>query len=232
MKIAVVDDSALWRKKTVDYVDKILANDCKIEEFENGVSFLRKLDKYDIIFMDVEMNEMDGFETTKKYKYKYPKAVVAMLTTHQEMSNRGYLVDAFRYINKENMREEIREALVSLRNLNRNNKKIVVNVLSIGKIAIDENDILYIETEKRNLIVHTRTRDYISSDSMKDICEKLEQDGFFRCHQSYLVNLDEVDTFDDKDIFLTNNETVMLSKRQRKAFRDAFYARTFKCANK
>lgn len=232
MKIAVVDDSALWRKKTVNYVNRILKNDCKVEEFEIGNSFLEYSDKYDIIFMDVEMEGMDGFETTKKYKYKYPKAVVAMLTTHQEMSNRGYLVDAFRYINKENMKEEIREALVSLQNMNRNNKKIEMNIISIGKIAISENDILYIETEKRNLLVHTRTQDYVSTDSMKEVCEKLEQDGFFRCHQSYLVNLDEIDTFDDKDIFLTNNETVMLSKRQRKAFRDAFYQRTFSCANK
>lgn len=232
MKIAVVDDLVLWRKKAVHCLEGILAGDCRIDEFENGKLFLDRAEKYDIVFMDVEMDEMDGFETTKKYKATFPNAVVAMLTTHQEMCNRGYLVDAFRYINKDNMEEEIREALASLRNLNRNNKKLELNIISIGKIAISENDILFIETEKRNLIIHTKTKDYVSTNSMKEICEKLEQDGFFRCHQSYLVNLDEIETFDNKDIILSNKAKVMLSKRQRKAFREAYYNRTFQCANK
>lgn len=232
MKIAVVDDLTLWRKKAAHCVEGILAGECKIELFENGKLFLDRCEKYDIVFMDVEMDEMDGFETTKRYREKFPNAVVAMLTTHQEMCNRGYFVNAFRYINKDNMEEEIREALASLRNLNRNNKKIELNIISVGKIEVSENDILFIETEKRNLIVHTKKKDYICTNSMKEVCEKLERDGFFRCHQSYLVNLDEVETFDDKDIFLTNKERVMLSKRQRKPFREAFYKRTFQCANK
>ena len=67
---------------------------------------------------------------------------------------------------------------------------------------------------------------------MKEVCEKLEGDIFFKSHQSFLVNMDYVENCGKNEIILKTNEKVMLSKRKRKAFEEAFFKRTFQCANR
>ena len=57
---------------------------------------------------------------------------------------------------------------------------------------------------------------------MKEMCNLLENEGFFKCHQSYLVNLDDVESYDTQDIYLKNGETIMLSKRNSFLKRNTF----------
>ena len=65
-----------------------------------------KRQEYDIVFMDIEMPEIDGWNTAKTYRIFYPESVVAMLTTHDEMCSKGYHINAFRFISKQNMEYE------------------------------------------------------------------------------------------------------------------------------
>lgn len=232
MRIAVVDDELVWREKIKNYLKKIVKKYDVVNVFVSGKDFLEKSEKFDIVFMDVEMKEMGGLETTQIYKEKYPGAVVAMLTTHDEMCSQGYMVDAFRYISKTDMYKGIQEALYSLQKVLRNNKTIEINILSKGKYQVDINNIIYVETCGRNTLVHMRGRNCICTESMKDMCDKLEKESFFKCHQSFLVNIDDVADYDKEDVFLKNGESIMLSKRQRKAFEEAFFQRTFQCANR
>ena len=102
-------------------------------------------------------------------------------------------------------------------------KVIEMNILSVGKFPIKIKDIIYIETSGRNLLVHTRDQEYTCSGSIKGVCEILKSEGFCKSHQSYLVNLDEVESFDNKDIYMKNHDKVMLSKRQRQAFKEAYF---------
>ena len=67
---------------------------------------------------------------------------------------------------------------------------------------------------------------------MKEMCNLLENEGFFKCHQSYLVNLDDVESYDTQDIYLKNGESIMLSKRNKKAFETEYFKYTFQRANK
>ena len=115
MKIAVVDDVQLYRDKAKSCIMKYYNNDISIniDFYESGEDYLDSEIKYDISFIDIEMEGMDGFETIKKAKQKYPEGVYMILTTHTEMCDRGYLVNAYRYINKEKMEELINEALSS-----------------------------------------------------------------------------------------------------------------------
>ena len=232
MRIAIVDDELIWREKSYSYLKEIIEKDDSVEVFKSGYEFLEKRNKYDIVFMDIEMTEMDGWDTIKQYRILYPDAVVAMLTTHDEMCSKGYHVNAFRFISKQNINTELSEALSSLRKVLRKDKQIEINVLSQGTLKVNINNIIYVETIKRNTLVHLRGNNYVCTQTMKEMCSLLEEEGFFKCHQSYLVNLDDVDYYDAQDIYLKNGETIMLSKRNRKAFEIEYFKRTFQCANK
>ena len=76
---------------------------------------------------------------------------------------------------------------------------------------------LYIETSKRNTLIHTITGDCISYRSMKEHQERLNS-NFIRCHSSYIVNLEYIKDYRGYEIYLFNNDKIWVSKNRRKEF--------------
>jgi DNA-binding LytR/AlgR family response regulator len=233
MKIAIVDDDELWIQKIMFEVKSILKNENPdIDVFNEGPEFIEKNCRYDVTLMDVEMESLDGFETTREYKRRFPGAVVAMITTDRERYSQGFIVNAYRYINKERMYEEMKEMFSSLQKKGRLGKVIDVDCVDHHKIVLNMNDIMYVETLKRKILIHTLKRTYTVSDTMKQMCEKLEGEGFYQCHQSYLVNLDEIDKIDGLDITMKNGDNVMVSKRHRNELEKVYFDRLLLGANR
>ena len=81
-------------------------------------------------------------------------------------------------------------------------------------IKIKFDDILYIETSKRQLIIHTINGHEIIKMSIRKL-EKLLNKDFFRCHNSFIVNLEKINKIDVSDIYI-NNATIPISKHRRK----------------
>ena len=137
LKIAVVDDEPLWQQKTVDVIEMKYGLDAPhIDRYSSGRELLDRNTYYDILFMDIEMEGLDGFETAKRYQKQYEYAKIAMLTSHTELSRRGYVVNAFRYIDKACMEAEITEALSAVRKAKEKERCIEVNIVEIGRAHV------------------------------------------------------------------------------------------------
>lgn len=215
MKLAIVDDSKFWRDLACDTVKAFYENTpVDIELFDSGESFLECHKPYDIILMDIEMPNKNGFETIAEYRLFKSDCIAIILTTHTEFANKGYFVDAFRYIDKTNMNSELEEALTSAAKVLACNDTISVNVIGLGSLKLVVKNILFIKTYKRNVIVHTVDNKYECSNNIAELESLLEKYGFYRSHRSCLVNLDKVTTFNKRDIFFANNETAYLSSRK------------------
>jgi len=91
-----------------------------------------------------------------------------------------------------------------------------------GKILIDVNDLIYIETCERNTKIHTREDTYISSKKMKEHERLLQTYTFCRCHASYIVNLSYVRSIDGLSLFLKDGTEIQISKSRRGKFMEAF----------
>ena len=83
------------------------------------------------------------------------------------------------------------------------------------------NKIHYIETYKRNLLLHTDEGEVISYESMKALEQRLSPFGFYRCHAGYLVNMGLVRKVEKLEITLSSGETVYVSKPKKKDFMKA-----------
>ena len=112
------------------------------------------------------------------------------------------------------MEKEIPEALASIDKLSARNQTIFLHIVNLGSVPFVLKDILYLETEKRNVRVHTRTADYISSDGIGDLEKMLEPYGFYGCHKSYIVNLDAVKSFDHVNVYMIDGSSAMVSSRR------------------
>ena len=90
-----------------------------------------------------------------------------------------------------------------------------------GSFKVSVNKLHYVETYKRNLLLHTDDGDVICYKNMKEMEKELSSYGFFRCHSGFLVNLTFVKTVEKLDVELTSGETVYVSKPKRKEFMEA-----------
>lgn len=232
MKIAIIDDEIYWREKILNYVSEHYKDArIQIDVFSNAREYLSKKDMYDISLVDIEMPEIDGFETINSARCYNPEGIYIILTTHTEMSRKGYLVNAFRYLDKISLEDEIEEALTSANNLLKRNKKIRINVVGEGELQIVLKDILYIETIKHNILIHTKEGNIMCTDRMSYIEDTLAEGWFYRCHKSYIVNLDEVKTFKDSIAYMKNGDNVDIANKKVWEFRRLYIKRKFECAN-
>lgn len=223
MRIAIVDDQKNWRECVEELIKKHYGENIpQIDQFDCGESFYNQ-EEYDVVFMDIEMKEMDGFEAAKRYKQNNKDALILFLTTHVELSRRGYLINAFRYIDKACIVEEMEEALSSIDELPKKDHVIVLHVVNMAEIHIRTKDILFIETDKRNIIVHTVERDFKSNRGIEELETELKDYGFFRCHKSYLVNLERVRKIDKVFAYFTNGMKAMISTRKYPEMKERFF---------
>lgn len=231
MRIAVVDDEVKWQASAEALINIFpWENVPKVDVFSSG-SELCRADVYDVVFMDVEMPNMDGFEAARLCHEKNKETIIIFLTTHMELCNRGYMINAFRYINKDYIVAEMQEALEAVADLWNRKSVLKCHLIQAGDYEIPLGEILYIETEKRNVVIHTKTQKYNSNRTMDDLEKELKDQWFFRCHKSYLVNLENIQKMDELDVYFENGERAMISVRNRSELKRKHMEYRFRYAN-
>jgi len=232
MRIAIIDDELYWRDLAQKIISQYFNNeDDEIDVFKSGKDYLDSNKLYDISFVDIEMPDLDGFETIEKARERNDDGVYIILTTHTEMSRKGYLVNAFRYIDKKNMEDEVIESIESAKVLLGRNKRIIINVMGAGEREIVLKNIICIETEGQHILIHTDNKTIKCSDRLKDIEVMLEPQCFFRCHNSFIVNMDKISKVDNKTLHMNNGKQVDVSQRKMACFNKAFLDRQYMCGN-
>ena len=234
MKIAIVDDEEVWLKEEQlcieNYYNK---EDIQIDTYLSGEAFLESNVYYDVVLMDIELGEgrEDGFSISEKYQRIKRDVVLIIMTTHIEFSRKGYQVNAFRYIDKTCMEEELQEALNSAENRLVQNRFIEVHMNGMGMQKVYCKNIVYIESNNNTAIINTETEKLICRETLKSLYKKLQDKGFFQLHRVYVVNLEQIQKFEEKNIYLKNGITLMITKSRYKKFEAYYFQWKMKRAN-
>ncbi|MBQ7432617.1 MAG: response regulator transcription factor [Lachnospiraceae bacterium] len=236
MKIAIVDDEQIWIDNAREYVENhhFRCGNKQIDSYKDGESFLRSDIPYDIVIIDIEMPRMDGLETAAQYKKLYPNSILIILTSHTEFSMDGYLVEAFRYIDKSRLREKLPEALRSADKKLTDHQFIGIEIQGKGAFSIRTDRIVYVDIKNRNLVIHTEKNEYRCVGTLREMEEKLRPYHFIRCHHSCIVNLDHIDNIKRLmygEITLDGGIVVEVSERKRSALRREYITRINEIAN-
>ncbi len=225
MNIAIVEDAKEWTEKMKNVIQQTLKKEqTEIEIYSSAEEFLEAGKEYQIVFMDIYLNGINGLEATIEYKSQFSKSIVMIVTSYKEYCREGYKVDAFRFIEKDNLKEEMQEGLEHALTKLRRYQTIEVHVPKQGKVMLVYKDIIYIETikQERKVIFHTTKQDYTAEEKITELTKRLEEDGFYRSNKSVLVNLDWVEKVSSdgieaaKKIFLKNGKKVSLGVKKRK----------------
>lgn len=173
--------------------------------FECGNAF-----PFDVLFLDIELKEMNGMEVARKIRQTDENAVIVFVTNAPAYAFEGYEVQALRYLLKPATTEKIEEIFSSL--TKRIKKSVPLIIEADGeKIKIESDALIFIESVGHNLRFVTETGEYLTRGTFKDFSDKLK-DSFAFSHRSYLVNVGKVERIGKNDVFFKSG-SVPLSRR-------------------
>ncbi|BCZ45392.1 DNA-binding response regulator [Clostridium gelidum] len=227
MRIAVCDDEALFRDKIVGYIEKSYKDiETVISSFSCGEELLKHYKNgqvnYDIIFLDIEMKELDGIKTAERIRNINEEVAIVFLTSHNEFAPAGYEVSAFRFLIKPVQENKLIEAIEGVKKQISNLKTLLVHQKDTD-IILKIKNIIYIEAKNKEIHIHTIDNCYIERRNLNEIEAELKDEGFFRTHRGYLVNLSYVKEYDSKEVIVDNNEIILISRLKIKKFKESLY---------
>lgn len=220
INIALCEDNFLQRENLKENLEKILKNmriEHKIYSFETGEALIDNYPKkLDILFLDIQMGELSGMETAKRIRMYDNKVEIIFLTALWEYVQKGYEVRAFRYLikplNFKALKEQVDACIESV--MEKRGSFITIKDKS-NVLKIKTDDIVFLETFNRKVIIRTYSEDYEVKASMSKLEKELESLGFFRCHTSYIVNVSKIEEL-KKDSLIINSMVLPVSKYRMK----------------
>ena len=206
-----------------DYINTFFYNynfEYNIKEFENGGDLLKKYpNNVDIIFMDIDLNDENGFNVSKEIK-KFDESVrIIFVSSSNKYIKKGYEIGVYRYLEKPLKYSLFKEAISSYLKECYKNEAILSIKCKCKIYFIKVDDILYLEVLKNDLTIHTEKGIYTFKSSMKEIESNLEEHNFFRCHKSYLINLMKVNMLENNIVFINQN-SIIVSRYKIKLLRE------------
>ena len=225
IRIAICEDyepHLLHHKEILSDVAK--KTDITILLYHSGEELLAGMDagdEFDVLFLDIEMGQMDGLEAGKRAKSKNPELILVYLTAYQQYAVKAYETRAFRYLLKpfdENAAKEIMQSIY---------KELTGFHTLIFKDAekthfVEISKVLYLEARNKLTFAYTEQAEYSGQISLTEYEKYLEDYGFFRIHRKYLVNSFYIKEMRSDSLTMDQDIVLPIARNQRKAVKQLF----------
>lgn len=217
MKIAICDDERIQTQSLTQKLSLFAETRHKhfeITAYSSAEAFLfayRENRDIDILFLDIEMGQMNGIELARELRRDNETVQIVFITGYPDYIGEGYDVDALHYLLKpvdtQKLYEVCERAIFNLQ------KQPRYHLLPVGKevVRISEKDILYAETQGHYLRLVTKKGEHRLRMTLPELSARLG-DSFFKCSRSYLVGLLHVARITKASVILEDGTDLPLGK--------------------
>mgnify|MGYP002795014839 CR=1 FL=1 len=248
MKALVIDDEELARKRVVNLLEEVPEIDV-LGECSNGKTAIKQINdlKPDLIFLDINMKDMNGFEVLQKVTIT-PKPIVIFVTAYDNYASRAFDVDAFDFLLKPFKDQRFFKTITKVLNISKDeaNTNFENRIRELFRIyseeaklkappfkipvkqgnktvLLDPVNILYITASGYYAEIFTKDKKYVLRESLHNLDKLLEGHHFFRIHRSAIINMDQVkeivhSEFSEIDARMIDDTLLHVSKANKKQF--------------
>ncbi len=218
LSIAVCDDEVIeccsMARKIQDILEEMKIP-CIIRRFQSGRELLQALESFDIIFLDIIMQDLDGMKTAQIFREKASDKILIFVSSSREYVFEAYDVEAFQYLLKPVDDRKLKSVLQkAVHKTERRSQEFIIVSRERQKKKLFLDDIYYFEIKGRIVDVHGPEGIFTYYEQIGELENKLRDKGFFRCHKSYLINLKYVDGYNGQEAILENGEKIVIAKRR------------------
>ncbi len=225
MKIAICDDNINEINQIYEVVDQTIDNlkiSAKIDLFHSGIDVLQEKVSYDLLLLDIEMNDINGISLAKEIRKYNKNCIIIFISNYNNYLQEGYKVHAERYFIKPldslefeiEIKEILKEYLIDTK---------FIYDYRIANYKIFIKDILYIEYYQRKTIVHTVTHNYSTTITIKEWLDILDGCYFSQCHKAFIVNLKHVKDIGKNNVIIVGKDELVLTRKFKRIFIDDYH---------
>ena len=222
IRIAICDDE----KHMSDHIRSMVSDffrkknrEISLRMFSSGEELLSYNGQIDILFLDIQMKDMDGMETARKLRADKFRGFLVFITVLKEMVFQSFEVQAYDYLVKpvdDKQFEKTMERLyASMQNASEDS--LLVQKGYEGRI-IREDEIVFCEIIDRKIYLN------LASGEVVDYYERIENletklnNRFYRCHRSYLINLKHLKGYKNGTACMDNGKEIPVSRLRSREF--------------
>ena len=224
MNILICDDD----KKDLDRLEGLIRRydeerhiGADVNCYENAADFLADISDHvpDIIFLDINMEEMDGLQLAEKVREWNEDVPIILVTAYINYAVDGYKVSANRFLVKDDLDKTFPECMDDIcRRISRKAKHMIFPCVE-GDVDIKLTDIVFIETTGHKSIIHLKNEEYHLYESMDELESRLKAFGFLRVHQSYMVGIRHISNINNYILTLDTGYQIKVPKARYKQVR-------------
>lgn len=209
LKVMVAEDDPAMRL----VLKKVLNGISGVEitgEAENGKQLVRMVEetKPDVVFVDVDMPEMNGVEAAREIFEINPQIIIIFATAFDSYTHEAFEVYAFDYLVKPFKLQRIKQTMERIKELKAERKEkglspspLMCSRKENVKLIVQSNDrcsfintmdIIFITRIYRKTVIYTTQGTIGTYETLQKLEDKLNTENFFRCHKGYIINRDMV----------------------------------------
>jgi len=213
IRCLLVDDEPLAISLLENHIGKLdfLKVSATCPNAPKAMEVLRQ-QEIDLLFLDIQMPDISGMDFLKTFR-NAPKTIIT--TAYREFALDGYDLDIVDYLLKPITFDRFFKAIERyLRSGSPNTVPALPNTETgyifiksgYNQVKIELAEILYIESVKDYIRLHTRQTEITAKYKISDIETELSGKGFLRTHRSFIVNLKNITAFNASDIMIGTTE--------------------------
>ncbi len=229
MRIAIVDDDKCFNEYLADLVRQICVQkgiDFSVDSLYEGYSLIESHNKYDLIFLDIEMPLINGIETAKKInKLKKDEEfpILVFVTNKDNLVFTALKQFPYSFIPKGDLMEGIEKCIVNIsKKIKEKSTKYPVKV-GRSTLFLNPDEIIYIEKDKNYVVFHTANNEYRERSNIDEKLNDLSSYGFIRSHIGYIVNLKYISEITGSGLILNNGMVIPISKSYKQSVKEQFF---------
>ncbi len=222
IRIAICDDE----KHMSDHI-RAMASDffrkknreIQLRTFLSGEELLNYDGQIDILFLDIQMNGMDGLETARKLRAGKFRGFLIFITVLKEMVFQSFEVQAYDYLVKPVDEKQFRKTMERLyASMQNTSEDSLLVQQGYERRIVPKDEIVFCEVIDRKIYLN------LASGEVVDYYERIENletklgSHFFRCHRSYLINLKHLKGYKNGTAYMDNHKEIPVSRLRSREF--------------
>lgn len=224
MKAAVCDDERVFHKEISALMRKYMQAkniDLFIDFFENGEELLNSKKEYEIIFLDYQMEGINGIETAEKLREVNSDSIIIFISAYPAAALDAYEVKTFRFLVKPVDETKLFKALDDyIKSIDYDNLLLLHTHEGDYKIKLSE--IIYLEADRKYTTVRTKDRSFRVHINLKQLEIKLPSSYFIRCSKAYVVGFAHISNHNSSEIMFDNGEKACIGSHYATQFKTEF----------
>lgn len=226
MKIAICDDEIKYINDAERHLKQYFSEHgltLNLYKYSNGTDLLNSNKNFDIVFLDIEMPDINGIELGKKLQSSNPDLVLIYITAYNHYLDDALDLGITRFFDKPIDSKRFYKGLdKAIEKLDKTEIQIHLKDSNNGIATVRMNDIIMVEIENRKTKITTKDTVYHSKSNIKSWRERLNKSYFESPHNSYIVNTNYITYFCKEYIILDEKYNVPISYPRRVEFKKKF----------